>query len=295
MSWHFLQEQEEAYWEGSSLAGGPDALLRLIPTRDGFSSQECETASCRHFQSGTISDPLMDPHGGGTSRSSAVDSPVRISPSRAKAEASKAAKADSGKRWPESWLRWCRTTYSWKMRQLSLLGGSESFSGTWPNWGTMQNGECWAHGMPEHLTVETGSGLWPTPTARNRNIDESAETFIERQQQWRAKDRWNSIPLTQAVQLVPENEQPKHSFGAASEYVKLRSVPTPAATDWKGSSKPGQRRGQLTDPAKKVIPAGGKLNPTWVEWLMAWPIGWTDCEPLETGRWLQWLDSHGER
>jgi len=23
---------------------------------------------------------------------------------------------------------------------------------------------------------------------------------------------------------------------------------------------------------------GGSLNPTWVEWLMGFPLGWTDCE-----------------
>ena len=28
--------------------------------------------------------------------------------------------------------------------------------------------------------------------------------------------------------------------------------------------------------------AGGQLNPTWVEWLMGFPIGWTDLEPSET-------------
>ncbi len=26
---------------------------------------------------------------------------------------------------------------------------------------------------------------------------------------------------------------------------------------------------------------GGKLNPMWVEWLMGWPLGWTDLKPLE--------------
>ena len=26
---------------------------------------------------------------------------------------------------------------------------------------------------------------------------------------------------------------------------------------------------------------GGKLNPTWTEWLMGWPLGWTDLKPLE--------------
>ena len=26
---------------------------------------------------------------------------------------------------------------------------------------------------------------------------------------------------------------------------------------------------------------GGQLNPTWVEWLMGFPIGWTDCDASE--------------
>jgi hypothetical protein len=29
---------------------------------------------------------------------------------------------------------------------------------------------------------------------------------------------------------------------------------------------------------------GGSLNPTWVEWLMGWPLGWTDLKPLATGK-----------
>ncbi len=40
---------------------------------------------------------------------------------------------------------------------------------------------------------------------------------------------------------------------------------------------------------------GGRLNPTWVEWLMGWPIKWTDSQPLETGRFQQWQRQHGER
>ncbi len=36
----------------------------------------------------------------------------------------------------------------------------------------------------------------------------------------------------------------------------------------------------------------GELNPDWVEWLMGWPIGWTDLRPLEMGRWRSWLRSH---
>lgn len=39
--------------------------------------------------------------------------------------------------------------------------------------------------------------------------------------------------------------------------------------------------------------AGGSLNPLWVEWLMGWPIGWTDLRPLATARFRRWCGSHG--
>ena len=42
--------------------------------------------------------------------------------------------------------------------------------------------------------------------------------------------------------------------------------PTPVARDWKGVGRPGQLGTEI----------GGQLNPTWVEWLMGFPLGWTD-------------------
>jgi hypothetical protein len=39
----------------------------------------------------------------------------------------------------------------------------------------------------------------------------------------------------------------------------------------------------------------GVPNPQWVEWLMGWPMGWTDTEPLATDKFQQWSDSHGKR
>jgi hypothetical protein len=37
----------------------------------------------------------------------------------------------------------------------------------------------------------------------------------------------------------------------------------------------------------------GKLNPTWVEWLMGFPPGWTDLKPLATDKFRKWLESFG--
>jgi hypothetical protein len=36
-----------------------------------------------------------------------------------------------------------------------------------------------------------------------------------------------------------------------------------------------------------------RITPTVTEILMTWPEGWTDCAPLETGRFHSWLNSHG--
>ena len=68
-----------------------------------------------------------------------------------------------------------------------------------------------------------------------------------------------------------------NGFGLTlGQYVAV--FPTPSVTDPKGSSREGQRRGQLSE----AVAIGGQLNPTWVEWLMGFPLGWTDLEDSET-------------
>jgi hypothetical protein len=45
-------------------------------------------------------------------------------------------------------------------------------------------------------------------------------------------------------------------------------------------SKPGAISPDLND----VVAPGGQLNPPWVEWLMGWPIGWTELKGLGTAK-----------
>lgn len=43
---------------------------------------------------------------------------------------------------------------------------------------------------------------------------------------------------------------------------------------------------------REFVRVFGKPTPTNHEWLMAWPIGWTDLKPLATGRFRAWLSQH---
>jgi hypothetical protein len=124
-------------------------------------------------------------------------------------------------------------------------------------------------GMPLSLAVRQDRGRIPTPTVGDSKSSGSRNTESSK-----------AHPGTSLTDFVRQD-------GGRGR------IPTPAATDWKGSAKEGQRRGQLTDPAMGVVPAGGRLNPTWVEWLMGWPLGWTDCDASATDRFREWCASHG--
>lgn len=61
-----------------------------------------------------------------------------------------------------------------------------------------------------------------------------------------------------------------YSQGGVPLQVAVQMWPTPTANRWSGLQSHGRNA---------IL---GKLNPAWVEWLMGFPIGWTDCELSET-------------
>lgn len=67
--------------------------------------------------------------------------------------------------------------------------------------------------------------------------------------------------------------------------------PTPVKAAYKGASlkamrrKDGRSRADRIDYAvaqEEGTIANGQLNPNWVEWLMGYPVGWTELNPSET-------------
>jgi len=93
---------------------------------------------------------------------------------------------------------------------------------------------------------------------------------------------------------------PRNSTGAdcSKKHLNLggyvRMFPTPCAQD---SQQAGSKNAKHLTLHRKIMDMpgespGGSLNPTWVEWLMGWPLGWTDLKPLEMDKFLWWLQQH---
>jgi len=68
----------------------------------------------------------------------------------------------------------------------------------------------------------------------------------------------------------------------------ISSVPTPAAADSRNRGNPEdpvvKRRIAIGKQVNLSMVVSGPLNPEWIEWLMGFPIGWTDLRPLATPR-----------
>lgn len=63
------------------------------------------------------------------------------------------------------------------------------------------------------------------------------------------------------------------NFRPTLEQAVKSMFPTPKAQNARGA---GQRHGDGGESLDVTV--GGQLNPTWVEWLMGFPIGWTDLQ-----------------
>ena len=63
----------------------------------------------------------------------------------------------------------------------------------------------------------------------------------------------------------------------------VKAWPTPASRDYRHPNKsPYSRRGGGKKGEQLPNAVGGQLNPKWVEWLMAFPLGWTDLRASVT-------------
>jgi hypothetical protein len=113
------------------------------------------------------------------------------------------------------------------------------------------------------LTDEIGFGLLPTPEASNtkavalRSAGRSPRNFLK------------GIPTPRANDAEKrgnfDTSNPRNGLPAFA-----KKWPTPTAPMFKGSNDRLDHAVMASD--------GGQLNPTWVEWLQGFPLGWTELD-----------------
>ena len=123
--------------------------------------------------------------------------------------------------------------------------------------------------------------LWPTPRAcaglrsSGMNRSEFYERMVPTPTVGDSKAARNA---TAERQRIPPTGI--HGGHTLTDYVTL--YPTPTARDCYNR---GPSEANRNSPALNHMATGGNggtLNPTWVEWLMGFPLGWTDCDASET-------------
>jgi hypothetical protein len=121
----------------------------------------------------------------------------------------------------------------------------------------MRDGECSERITPVLRTSEKESGFWPTVRASDG-------------------ERGGRRDLIQAIR------------GNANAHFKMH--PTPTASNTKANHMRGADKGKKREP--RSYGANGPLNPDWTEWLMGWPIKWTEFGPSATAKYREWLQQH---
>ena len=94
-----------------------------------------------------------------------------------------------------------------------------------------------------------------------------------------------------AATITPEAAWNKKRNPNLETIVGRVQFPTPTCHNSKEGAYPSEFNRKTPTLATH---AGGKLNPMWVEWLMGWPLGWTDLKPLEMDKFHFVQQQHGE-
>ena len=174
--------------------------------------------------------------------SCAEASPARTLASPAKAPDSQENAAACGSSTPKRSKSSGRRTSSLKMSAPFALADWIKCSGRSLRSGMMRNGIVYPRAPLVPLTGGIGSGLWPTPVAQEGGQGVN--------------------PAARGRKL----------------HIEVLKWPTPQARDHKDTG-PNVNWAKVKAKCKLAGAAGGSLNPTWVEWLMGYPLGWTDLEP----------------
>ena len=291
MSWLYSRALVEAFSAANCSDGEPSAPSSAKSTPHLYLHSDKTTGTWIRFPSGMMCEPLTDDRGAELLTLYLAAFPARTSAQPEKAQELPASEADSGPKWRELSVRYDPATSSWKTHQCLFQEDLPESSVTLPKWGMMRDGVLSERTTSALSTSGTESGLWSTPTTQDNP-------------QIKGKDK-RGTTLGGAVRMFPTPCATDHKgsgktgqlrdrldYAVERGATKSNTYPTPKSRDWKGKSQRGNY-GNTTDCLPNAV-HGGQLNPTWVEWLIGWPLGWTDLSALATDKFQQWQHSHGK-
>ncbi len=259
MSWLYSQVLVEGFLAASSLDGEQSVQLSGNPIPQAYCAPDKMTDFFRLSRFGMTYKPLTENLGEALLTWYLEGFPAKTFPLPEKAQELTANDQECGEKWRASFTKYDPNSCSWKTHQCSLLGDLDEFSETWPQWGLMRDGECWEQRTLEQTIRGTESGLSPN----------GVDSF--------------HTPNTTGL------DGGSNSRKALKK--KLEQYPTPTAHNAKECASPSEFNRNTPTLATH---AGGKLNPTWVEWLMMFPLGWTDLKPLVTDKCPCVQQQHGD-
>jgi hypothetical protein len=314
MSWLYSRALVEEYSAATSLDGEQSAPLSGNPTQLAYLPPDKMTAFSRLSRFGMTFKPLTADRGEELLMSYLEDFRAKTLVPQEREQESTESDPGCGHIWQELLARYDPVTSLWKTPQCSLLGDYTEFSETWPRWGLMRDGVLYQRQTLVRPTSETESGLWRTPQVQEgmRGVYKSKEAMdahLDRGHQLSLSNQvvhrhlWPTPRSCSAMAatITPESAWAENRFPNLETVVGRRLWPTPQASD-------NRDRGNMSNPAiqrrvemgkqimlsQSVDPNSGQLNPTWVEWLMGWPLGWTDLKPLATDKFRSWQQQHGD-
>jgi len=264
---------------GESSGGCSSVTPQSLPLKSNHTVKMCSehasgTEYCQSSRSLETSKNLTDDRGEGQLTLFAEDFPARTSAQQGRGQESLVNAVACGRKWRELLERF---GLDLRLLKIPRCLGPEDYqpsSKTWPRWGMTRDGECWELGTLVRRIKETECGYWPTPCTRDYKGTNAPEGLTRKD----GKSRLDQLPNAVA-------------YGGTQTQQKW---PTPTQSEWKGRGPNSKQQG-LTN---QIACTGAQLNPSWVEWLMGWPIGWTELKPLETDKFRnvqQWHSAFFQR
>jgi hypothetical protein len=328
MSWLFSRALAAEFSEATCLAGVPSAPLSVMPTQHKFWRNDKTMEHSKLSQFGLTCAVLTEDLGEALLTWFRADSPVRTYQLPGTESASMVLDRGFGGRWQELSVRYDLDSSTWKTHLCLWEEDLPWSSVILPKWGMTRAGGLWELQISALPTSVIESGLWQTPVAddsvsrpagkwNSRNEPRlSAEAILwptptvrgnhnqpgaSKNAGWglsSAAKQWPTPTATLGSKGGRITPRKGREGGTVIEAVSARRWPTPVASASKGSSPAALKRKSGADRSNDrldhavMATDGGQLNPEWVEWLMGWPIGWTELKPLAMDRFREWQQQH---